>query len=152
MKFNIYRDLTDSTLVYETFTEDIGKVYHPLPEKLDIETVQNYDEWLIDDNFIFAWYNTSDGRLLIELEIADRESFKVLNNSIYAKDKNHVFDTRHGIVEKADLESFEGVNIEVEGRIAYGKDKNNYFFWETITTDTLGFGKAYKKLKQNDIN
>ncbi|QNR25112.1 DKNYY domain-containing protein [Croceimicrobium hydrocarbonivorans] len=147
VKLNIYRNTIDSSLVYETFAVDIGKVYHPVPNNLNIETANDYGEWLIDDRTVFAWYNTSDGRLLNELEIADRATFLVLDSSIYGKDKNHVYDTRHGIIEKADLETFEAVKIEVDGRVAYAKDKDNYFFWDEIVTDTLGFAKEYRKLK-----
>ena len=147
VKLNIYRNTTDSTLVYETFVDDVGKVYRIVPNNLNVETAIDFGEWLIDESTVFAWYNTSDGRLLNELEIADRATFTVLDSSIYAKDKNHVYDTRHGIIEKADLETFEAVKIEVDGRVAYGKDKDNYFFWDEIVTDTLGFAEAYRKWK-----
>ena len=79
--------------------------------------------------------------MILELKEADRETFSVFANSIYARDKKHIFDSRHGIVEQADLESFHVVHVELENEIMkFGKDKDNYFFWNTIITDTVGFG------------
>lgn len=144
VKLNIYRSSSDGSLVYETLAEDVGKVYRPVPIKLNLETAVDYGEWLVDDSTVFAWYETSDGRLLVELESADRASFVVLDSSIYAKDKYHVYDTRNGIIENADLETFEAIKIEVDGRVAYGKDQDNYFFWNEILSDTSGFSHAYK--------
>lgn len=145
VKLNIYRNADNETYVYETFAVGIGKVYRPIPHNLNIESAVDFGEWLVDDSTIFAWYETSDGRLLIENKDADRATFTVLDSSIYAKDKNHIYDTRHGIIENADVETFEAFKINVDGRIVFGKDKNNYFFWDEVITDTLGFAKAYKE-------
>ena len=150
VKYNFYKKKKSNILVYETYPDEGKKeVYRESPSNLDIESAVEYGEYLVDKDNVFVWYGTSDGDILIELENVDRETFEVLGNSIYSKDKNHVYDTRHGVIEKADVHTFEVINFEVNGPPVYGKDKDNYFFWDEIITDTTGFGNSYKLWKKN---
>jgi len=100
---------------------------------------------LTDKKRVYYKYMTSDCALVYELDSVDRKSFVTFGNSNYAKDKNHVFDSRNGILRNVDLETFQTILIETEdGRIAYAKDKNNYYFWNKIITDTVGFSKLLR--------
>ncbi len=111
-------------------------------DSIDNNTLVDYGQFLTDKERVYYKYDFSDGLMIIELQDVDRESFVTFGNSIYARDKNHIFDSRNGIIEQADLESFQTVNIEREDGsvVAYGKDKNNYYFWNEIMTDTIGIG------------
>jgi hypothetical protein len=116
-----------------------------LPESADRKTLKDFGEYLTDTNKVYHRYETDDEVLILELEGADRPTFQTFGSSIYAKDKHHVYDSRHGVIEKADVNTFQVVNIESNGRVAYGKDKDNYFFWNGVVTDTIGFGDLLKK-------
>lgn len=114
-------------------------------DSIDTNTLIDYGQFLTDKNKVYYKYDSSDGLRIIELQDVDRESFETYGYSIYARDKNHIFDSRHGIIVEADIESFYTVAIEMEdGRVAHGKDKNNYYFWNKIVTDTIGFGQKIK--------
>ena len=108
---------------------------------IDIKTLKDLGEFLIDKNRVYSFYDISDGILILELDDADRTSFRTYGTSIYGRDKNYVYSSRNGRMESADVKSFEVVNIN---GIEYGKDKNNYFFWDKIVLDTTGFSELIK--------
>lgn len=144
IKLTFYMRTSDSTYFHLTCFD--GTAYlKKMNVPIDIQSIEDLGEFLVDKNNVYRYYDTSDGRLIFELEEADRNSFKTFGNSIYAKDKYHVFDSRHGIIEMADVETFKAIRIESNGRRAYGMDKNNYYFWNQIVTDTVGFGAILKK-------
>jgi len=151
VKLNFYRNSQDQSLVYETMAEGLGKVYFPAPPDLNIKELVDYGEWLCDDSKVYNWYDTSGGRLLIESDSLDRATFRALGSSIYAVDQNYVYDSRHGRIQEADVETFEVIKIEVEGRVAYAKDRNHYYFWDQIVNDTLGFKQAYRLYKMRPL-
>jgi len=122
-----------------------GDLVYKSSQGIDHETLVDYGEFLTDKNKVYRRYDTSDEVLILELQNVDLETFKPFGNSIYARDKCNIFSSRNGIIEEADVESFEAINIEVNGRLAYGKDKDNYFFWDQIVTDTIGFSEELKK-------
>lgn len=110
-------------------------------DSIDRETLVDYGQFLTDKNRAYYKFDFSDGLMILELGEADRESFRTFGNSIYARDNNHIFDCRHGIIEQADLETFRVAHVEMEdGIMKFGKDKFNYYFWDEIITDTIGFG------------
>lgn len=111
---------------------------------IDRASLKDYGEFLTDTNSVYRRYDTSDEVILLELEGADRATFRTFGNSPYARDKNWVYDSRHGRVEAADVETFRPIEISSGGRMAYGKDKNNYFFWNQVVEDTTGFGEILK--------
>ena len=108
-------------------------------DSIDIETLIDHGEFLTDKNRVYRKYDTSDGTIILELEKVDRNSFRTIGSSIYAKDINYVFDSRHGIIEMADPRTFDTIRfVTDDGAIIYGKDKFNYYFWnEIIKLDTI---------------
>jgi len=121
-------------------------------DSIDAKTLVDHGEFLTDKKRVYYKYMTSDCVLIYELDSVDRKSFVTFENSIYAKDKNHVFDSRNGILRNADLETFQTILIETkDGRISYAKDKNNYYFRDKIITDTIGFSKFLRN-KTNGLS
>lgn len=137
-RLNIYINTKDATQHFLTCDEG-GKPYLRLIEgKLDIESLVDHGEFWTDKFKVYYEYSTSDGVNIYELKNVDRSSFTALGNSIYGKDKNHVFDSRHGIVEEADLDSFKPIfKDSLKSSTSYAKDKNNYFFWDEVITDSI---------------
>jgi len=116
-----------------------------IKEDIDHESLVDYGEFLMDKNKVYRRYNTSDETLILELENVDRNSFMPLGNSIYGKDKQHVFSSRNGIIEGADVGTFEAIHVETNDGVAYGKDKNNYYFWNQVVSDTVGFAEILRQ-------
>ena len=116
-------------------------------DSINRETLVDHGEFLTDKNRVFYKYDFSDGLMILELGEADRETFRTFGNSIYARDNTHIFDSRHGIIEQADLETFHVAHIEMEDKIMkFGKDKFNYYFWDEIVADTVGFSEMTRKI------
>ena len=116
-------------------------------DSIDKESLIDFGEFLTDKRKVYYKFKTSCGIIIIELKEADRNTFETFGTSIYSKDKNYIFDSRHGILKQADRETFQAINIKTDdGRIAYGKDKNNYYFWDEIVIDTVGFGLKMKEI------
>lgn len=147
VKPNIYKNIRDSTFHFLTCRDDGLAYLNQLSETIDIESLKDYGEFWKDKNFVYYEYLISDGVQFHRLNIADRVSFESFGKTVYAKDKNHIYDSRHGIIKEADLESFKPIAIDKETESsAYGKDKNNYFFWNEIVQDTIEL-KKYLKIK-----
>lgn len=116
-------------------------------DSIDRETLVDHGQFLTDKNRVYRKFDFSDGLMILELEDADRKTFRAYGNSIYARDNKHIFDSRHGIIEQADLKTFQVVHVEMEDRIMkFGKDKFNYYFWDEIVTDTVGFGLKTREI------
>lgn len=102
IKLNIYLRKTDSTFHLLTCDFD-GQAYHrPLDKTVDVVSLDDHGEFWTDRNYIYYEYLTSDGIQLHRLDTADRATFKTFGKTIYARDKDHIYDSRHGIVNMAD--------------------------------------------------
>lgn len=142
VKLNIYRQKNDSIFYFLTCRYDGLAYLNQLSETIDIESLKDYGEFWTDKNFVYYEYLISDGVQFYRLDTADRATFKSFGKTIYAKDKSHIYDSRHGIIKEADLESFKPIAINKEtGISSYGKDKYNYFFWDEIVQDTIELKK-----------
>ena len=144
-KYSVYSKLDDSSTNVLVISGDETSYSYKAKLNIDYATLVDYGEFLADKNKVYRYYETSDVTLILELDGADRASFEALGNSIYAKDKNNVYNSRNGIVEKADVETFVPIHIDTGDKLAHGKDKNHYFFWSQIVTDTVGFSETLKK-------
>jgi hypothetical protein len=137
----LYKKKDDGTNFILTCDSD-GQMYlRQIQTKIDMVTAQKLGQYWIDRNNVYGNYNTSDGEMLYKIEEADVKSFQNLGNSIYGKDKNYVYDTRYGIIKYADLKTFKPIYKKGEITSSYGRDKNNYFFWNEIVVDTIEFKK-----------
>lgn len=78
------------------------------------------------ENGQWMWvsYDESAGRRVSQIDEHDSESFFVLKNDKYAKDKSSVFYVGN-IIQNADPKSFEVIN-----KNGYSKDKQNVFLGE----------------------
>jgi hypothetical protein len=128
----IYKRISDSIHFYITCNYDGTILFNQLHKSVDIATLKDLGDFWTDKNAVYYEYFTSSGMALYRLAKVDRGSFEVFENSVYGKDKNHVYSSRFEIVEGADLETFQPVKIdEEEGKMVYGKDKTNKFFWSS---------------------
>lgn len=91
---------------------------------VDTATFHAYGAFYKDKNHIYEHYNMSDGGNFRILRDVDYDTFQILE-LCYAKDKEHIYCVRHGIVD-ADYSTFEEAK---GGRSCLGRDKNGYFFW-----------------------
>jgi hypothetical protein len=150
-EFDITRPLftDDSTIYILTRRKDGANYTYKGKDTIDIETLKQQGEYLIDRHRVYNIYEIEDETLILTMEGIDKSSFHVLEYSMYAKDKNHVY-SRNGIIDNADVATFEAVRIKNKktGSFAYGRDKKNYYFWDQIVTDTIGFGEIIRKHKQ----
>ncbi len=73
-----------------------------------------------DGKWVWISYDEAVGKRVSQVDKHDYETFEVLNNENYAKDKNSVFHIRSKI-EKADPNTFEIIEK------GYSKDKNYVF-------------------------
>lgn len=111
-------------------TEESGYSYSS-DIHLDLPSLLNYAQFMVDKNSAYGKYETDDNRTLIPIPEVDMETFQVLNNSTYAKDKNHVYDCRNGKIENVDINSFV---VDSNGK---ARDKNNEYFWNKAVTGTM---------------
>lgn len=134
----------DNDAIFILTDEATGKAYtYKTDRKPDLHTLKIYGEYLTDKNGVYRTYDI-DGETLVFDLAADLQTFQTFGNSMYAKDKYHVYDSRNGILEEADVNTFEAVYMELNGKVADGKDKNKYYLWSEIVTDTTGFGEIIK--------
>jgi len=145
IKSEIFKKKSNSTYHLLTCRYDGLPYLHQLDETIDIESLEDYGEFLADRNYVYFKYLISDGFRIFRLDTADRPTFRSFGKTIYARDKNHIYDSRHGIIENADLESFRPIAVDREtGGSSYGRDKDNYFFWDEIVEDTIELKKYLK--------
>jgi len=138
VKLRIYKHKKDSTFHYFTCRYDgLGYLYK-LGDNMHVESIVDHGEFWTDKNSVYYQYDISDGIRIFKLDSVDRASFETFGESIYAKDKYHIFDSRNGIIEEADVESFElASNPDSSSFVYYGKDNFNYFFWDEIVTSDV---------------
>lgn len=128
--YSVYQKLDDTSInILVVDTEENGYSYHS-NINLDLQSLSNYSQFMVDKNRAYGKYETDGECKLIPIPEVDIETFQVLNNSIYAKDKNHVYDCRNGIIENADVNSFV---VDYNG---VGSDKDNEYFWDKPVRDT----------------
>jgi hypothetical protein len=142
---HIYMKKSDSTHHFLTCRYDGLAYLNRLANTVDIESLVDHGEFWTDKNSVYYEYLISDGVQFYQLDSVDRETFESFGKTIYAKDKNHIYDSRHGIIREADLESFHPIAINIEtGLSSFGKDKDNYFFWDEIVKDTVALKRHLK--------
>lgn len=145
VKPHIYMKKSDSTHYFLTCSYDGLAYLNQLVNTVDIESLEDHGEFWTDKNYVYYEYLISDGVQFYQLDSVDRATFESFGKTIYAKDKNYIYDSRHGIIKEADLESFQPIATNKEtGLSSYGKDKNNYFFWNEIVKDTIELKKYLK--------
>ncbi|MBK9793753.1 MAG: DKNYY domain-containing protein [Sphingobacteriales bacterium] len=143
--YSIFKKIDDSlTFILTVDNEDESYSYHS-NIKLDLKTLVNYHQFFVDKSEAYRKYEMDGDCKIIPIKEADLPTFHVLDNSIYAKDKNHVYDCRNGIITKADVSSFEAINIEGKYSFVTGKDKHHFYFWDKFVTDTTGISRYLKK-------
>ena len=140
-KYCVFRKIDDSLTSILTIEGDNRLYTFESKLEIDIESLEDYGEFLKDKNKVYRKYDISDRSLILELNDVDKESFQTIGISIYARDNYHVFDSRNGLIDSADVNSFEIVEIN---NSFFGKDRYNYFFWNRIIKDTIGFEKLIK--------
>jgi hypothetical protein len=90
-KFNIHEKINDSTIFILTNKYDNDLCLYESDVKLDIESLEDFGKFLTDKYGVYRKYDISDATSIIKLKNVDEESFQTFRNSIYAKDKNHVY-------------------------------------------------------------
>ena len=123
--YSIYTKIDDPSLYTLTIEGDNERYSYRSDISLDLKTLINYSAFLVDKNGAYGKYEMDGGCRIIPIEEADIPTFQVIDNSMYARDRNHVYFSRNGIVDNADPNSFEVIN----GR---GKDKSNFYYWGEI--------------------
>lgn len=128
--YSVYKKLDDTSInILVVDTQENGYSYRS-NINIDLPSLSNYSQFMVDKNKAYGKYEMDGDCKLIPIAEVDIETFQVLNNSIYAKDKNHVYECRNGIIEKADVNSFVVDNNGV------GRDKDNEYFWDKVVRDT----------------
>ncbi|NME67995.1 DKNYY domain-containing protein [Flammeovirga aprica] len=152
--FEFYLQLDDATtlIVHDKFLDEYYSYHNFQENPIDIYSLKNESSFMLDKNMVFSKYEISDCCLIIPAKEIDRSSFIAFENSIYGKDKGFVYDCRHGKIDEADVETFEPLIIETEKAIAYGKDKNNYFFWDKVVADIARFSELYRAWKVRTLS
>jgi hypothetical protein len=129
-----YKDKATGKTLYMTCETERGVVFHQLPYDIHFESFESLGEYAVDKDAVYHYYMTSSGNKILLLEGADRASFQVFEGTIYAKDNRYVYDSRHGIIEEADLETFEPLlDFDIK---PLAKDKHHIYFWDKIIEDT----------------
>lgn len=100
-----------------------------------------------DSKHIYHTFGTSGGTNFTVESEADYSTFKIINDC-YAKDKNHVYHIRFGVIDNADPSTFK--IMEYEAR-CYAKDKNAYYRDEEILEgEMLSDPEIQRAIKQLD--
>jgi len=122
-----------------------GHLYlRPIKMKLDFESIKQDGQFWVDKNHVYGNYDTSDGEMIYRIKEADVRTFETFGNSIYAKDKNHIYDTRHGKLENVDKRTFTPIYKKGESSTAFGKDKSHFYFWDEIIEDSIVIKQYFK--------
>lgn len=95
-----------------------------------------------DKNHIYHTFGTSGGSNFSIADDADVSTFKILNDC-YAKDKNHVYEFRFGVIEGADPLTFKYLKDE-----CYAKDKNGYYSGNQLLSDESIGIEEYNRIKR----
>lgn len=132
-------DVSDLTTKNEVFIDCFanGKELKGIIDTLTFEYLGNY--FYKDKNYIYYHYDTSDGGNFHLIEDADPKSFNLLG--WYAKDKNSIYDPRHGKLDKIDYQTFK-TSDELG---SFAKDKNGFYFYGEII-DTANADSDLKEI------
>lgn len=135
IKLNFYNK--DNKIYYTTCEVDLGVVLYELQYDIDIGSFENLGSFGIDVNRVYSYYLMSSGLVIHSLEIADRETFEVFEGTMYGRDKNNIYYSRSGIIEGADLNSFEPLDSKkLENNVPMARDKNHLYIWDEVFYDT----------------
>ncbi|WP_417355298.1 DKNYY domain-containing protein [Flavobacterium sp.] len=126
---------------YQTCFSDENQT--PLNSVIDLKTFRllaggGFGAYYKDKGHVYHSFGTSGGSNFSVQDEADIETFNILNDC-FAKDKNHVYEMRFGLIKEADAETFKVLDNDTEGGECYAKDKNNYYRGSYV-------------LQQNDLN
>ena len=103
LRLNFYRNRKNgrlSLLTCEYIKENIFfPVFQTIHSQVEVPNFKNLGGFAVDKESVFHYYLTSSGRKLFELDKADRQTFQIYPNTSYARDKNHVFYSREGLVD-----------------------------------------------------
>jgi hypothetical protein len=97
-KFTVYQKLDDNTTYILIIDGDPTRYSYKAKLNIDITTLKDLGGFLVDKNHVYSKYEISDVTLILPVEDADRATFRILENPSYAKDKNHVFHFRNGVI------------------------------------------------------
>lgn len=131
IKLNFYKNKTNLINYYTTCNSDMELNIVKLEFDIDINSFNYSGEFGFDSSSVYGIYSCSDGELIYKLKNADKKTFQILKNSTYGKDHKNIYNSRKGIMELADLESFKPIT----GNLAI--DKNNIYFWDKIISDSM---------------
>ena len=140
----IFKNKINGSTYILTCDNDGHMYLRSLNVELDYETINQQGEFWKDKNSVYGNYTTSDGDMLYQIKNADVHSFESFDNSIYGKDKNFVFTSRHGKMENVDINTFIPIYSNNKRIASYGKDKNNYFFLDDRIEDTTAINSILK--------
>jgi hypothetical protein len=99
-----------------------------------------------EDGVYFISYNEAVGKAERPIKKADVESFEIIDDGSYAKDKNYVF-CESNIVQGADPSSFQLIEK------GYSKDKNRaYYFGDSIASSSPKGFEIIDSYYSKDIN
>lgn len=119
----------------------------PLNAVIDVKSFKflagsGWGAYYRDKNHIYHSFGTSGGSNFSIAEEADVATFKILNDC-YAKDKNHVYEFRFGIIEGADPSTFKYLKDD-----CYAKDKNGYYSGNgLLSAGSIGI-EEYRRIKR----
>lgn len=99
-----------------------------------------------DTNHIYGYNPMSDGGTIFLNKNADRKTFTIFENSVYAKDKNYIF-YKGQIIKDADRNTFKIITDSDIPELAY--DINNIYFSGEIINDAMIKEFKLKKYKLN---
>jgi len=100
----------------------------PLKSVIDTTTFRHLGSTFYKDKRnVYHYYDMAGGGRFSIYEGVDYKTFKVIGDS-YAKDKDHIYGERHGILENVDYKTF----ITLKGAGPYAKDKKGYYFWDDL--------------------
>jgi hypothetical protein len=143
--YSIYKKIDDSSTFILTIDNENESYTYQSNIKLDLRTLVNYHQFFVDKNGAYSKYEMDGDCTISPIKEADLPTFHVLDNSIYAKDKNYVYDCRNGIIGQADVNSFEAIDMEGKYSFVTGKDKDHYYFWDKLVTDATEISRYLKK-------
>jgi hypothetical protein len=125
-------------IYYLTCSDGSGPAFHQLLYNIDFDTFLDFGSYALDKDSVYYSFLMSDGLKIIKLNEADRQTFETFGNTMYAKDKNNVYYSRHGIFENVDLETFEPLYFKSNESIPpLARDKYHIYIWDEILQDTI---------------
>jgi hypothetical protein len=138
IKLYFYKNKNNKLIYYLTCSDGSGPAFHQLLYNIDFDTFLDFGSYALDKDSVYYSFLMSDGLKIIKLNEADRQTFETFGNTMYAKDKNNVYYSRHGIFENADLETFEPLYFKSNESIPpLARDKYHIYIWDEILQDTI---------------